>query len=800
MQESLSPNLLKELEKIKKSHLLRAEENLLQISAIKDLETRLEATERELEHKKSKIKHLEKEIIRINKTAIRSLESSAIGTNTQEKMTQSNQAKQKTLLEINLQETKLCSDKWEHCLQQYELELESYRKANKTRLLEVGVRNGGSLQCWSRYLGKDSEVVGIDIDCRASFLEHEGSVKSYVGDATDPSWTKLFCDKEADFDIIIDAGLHVNNEIIETFSLLFEKTKPGGIYIAEGLHSCYQESHHGSLTSDTTIAPAITFFKEIVDNINSEHWVSLYEYNISKVMPVLSEQIERKSHLRALLNSIESIKFTNSMVFIRKRISTTSGLGQRIFARKEAADEPAPLQSSDQRAIHTENANQNQIDSSTIDQLKQYFFNCTFAAKELLRIQNKTFLTDNGLSLKIIKSVAIGNNRYQLINVIEYRANDKFNFLVFQHVSSCDYIYIKDMQAWHFYCHVNPPLANRNLELYTKAEKELDELDSIHSFQGIIFGNFSPYHTFYDGALGLQTAKNYKALDNIPSFFTLKGIKYIDPANFFPELSKSLKTSGNLNDLNNAAKKSHGFYFLVGSFFDTANDNNSNILRGFDASAMEYAQSDYADITKKAEEAEVIIRKNRMNNCLIIWYGLLSTKRTWKEQSECIITIASYLESKSIKSCFVIDGYTSPVDMERDSKTLRKGIEDDLLIMKKIKLNIENNYQDISVVSCIGFTPIEKMRLASYCDYHISNGATGSIYVSRFHQKPGLLHYSNKAIPMNKQHIQYNHVYIPKECIHDIQENSEEAQNMDHVSYSIDPSEVLKIFKKLMTK
>ena len=53
---------------------------------------------------------------------------------------------------------------------------------------------------------------------------------------------------------------------------------------------------------------------------------------------------------------------------------------------------------------------------------------------------------------------------------------------------------------------------------------------------------------------------------------------------------------------------------------------------------------------------------------------------------------------------------------------------------------------------------------------------------------------------MNKQHIQYNHVYIPKECIHDIQENSEEAQNMDHVSYSIDPSEVLKIFKKLMTK
>ena len=165
-----------------------------------------------------------------------------------------------------------------------------------------------------------------------------------MGDATDPDWLKLFCDKEDDFDIIIDDGSHVNEDIIKTFVLLFKKIKPGGLYIGEDLHACYWESHNGGLPSETNIVSAFAFFKEIIDNINVEHWIEQCQYDVAKEMPLTSKQIEASESFRLQLNSVESIKFSNSMVFIKKSNNAITNLGKRIVADKEALVDADPLQ------------------------------------------------------------------------------------------------------------------------------------------------------------------------------------------------------------------------------------------------------------------------------------------------------------------------------------------------------------------------------------------------------------------------------------------------------------------------
>ena len=344
MQESLSSSLLEALEKIKESHLLKTEENLRHLEVAKQQEERIKSIQDELKHKNSKIQQLEEEINRIKKETFRSIKAKPINQKTREGGNLKNKSPRKSLLEIHLQDIKYCSDKWEQYFHQYELEIGCYRETKKIRLLEIGVQNGGSLQCWSEYFGIDSEIVGIDIDSKTSFLEYEGSIKNYVGDATDPDWLNLFHKKEADFDIIIDDGSHVSDDIIKTFVLLFEKIKPGGTYIVEDLHACYWKSHRGGIPSDTTVTSAITFFKEIIDYINSEHWIGECRYNIAREIPLLNQQIEQREHLRKLLHSIESIKFSNSMVFIKRSNSIYSALGKRIVANKRALVNDDPLQ------------------------------------------------------------------------------------------------------------------------------------------------------------------------------------------------------------------------------------------------------------------------------------------------------------------------------------------------------------------------------------------------------------------------------------------------------------------------
>ena len=91
---------------------------------------------------------------------------------------------------------------------------------------------GASLRMWREYF-PNAQVYGADIDKRILFEEER--IKTFYVDQTNPESIKYMWDeiKKANFDVIIDDGLHTSKAAITLFENSFKKLKPNGIYIIE---------------------------------------------------------------------------------------------------------------------------------------------------------------------------------------------------------------------------------------------------------------------------------------------------------------------------------------------------------------------------------------------------------------------------------------------------------------------------------------------------------------------------------------------------------------------------------------
>jgi hypothetical protein len=130
--------------------------------------------------------------------------------------------------------------KWQHYFDVYEEVLRSSR-GKPTRILEIGVFEGGSARMWMGYFGVGSTYVGVDINPACTIHEDmDRNINIRIGDQTDGQFLQSVAAEFGPFDVIIDDGSHISSHVIRSFELLFpDHLREGGIYLVEDLHAAY---------------------------------------------------------------------------------------------------------------------------------------------------------------------------------------------------------------------------------------------------------------------------------------------------------------------------------------------------------------------------------------------------------------------------------------------------------------------------------------------------------------------------------------------------------------------------------
>jgi len=154
--------------------------------------------------------------------------------------------------------------------------------------------------------------VGLDISPKVCELQLGDGIDLHCFDQADQTRLRQLASTEF-FDIVIDDGSHAQSDVISSFSVLFELLAPGGLYVVEDTHTSYLPDYKGGLRRPNT---SVEFFKFWTDCLTL---ITVHE-NVLAMGDPNAELTELLCHW------IDSIKFVDSMVVIRKRKSRKTPL------------------------------------------------------------------------------------------------------------------------------------------------------------------------------------------------------------------------------------------------------------------------------------------------------------------------------------------------------------------------------------------------------------------------------------------------------------------------------------------
>lgn len=231
-----------------------------------------------------------------------------------------------SLHDIHCSQAGKVADKWSLHLDEYARLFDPLR-ANPVRLLQIGVRNGSSLEVWARYFERAVSITGCDIDPACADLTFDDPrIHVVIGDASSRAVARTICMPDKLLDIVIDDGSHRSGDMVRSFGLYFDQLRAGGLYIVEDLHSSDRESGGDSLLERTS---AMAFFKQLADVVSHEHWGSaigrkawLNEFSIAHGIELDEE----------LLAQVHAVEFVNSMCIVRKDVAARNVLGHRVVS------------------------------------------------------------------------------------------------------------------------------------------------------------------------------------------------------------------------------------------------------------------------------------------------------------------------------------------------------------------------------------------------------------------------------------------------------------------------------------
>lgn len=196
---------------------------------------------------------------------------------------------------------------------QYE-ELFANIRVTPIKILEIGVLRGASLRAYRDYFYNADCVVGIDIkpECK-SYENVAKSIFVEIGDATNKEFITEITKKYGTFDLILDDGSHRNDDVINSFLILFPLLNNKGIYVVEDTITYKSPGY-----INPEYPNHLTFFSNFIPLLNQWRHDStegikdncVDPFKINKKTPDIFEQ------------SIDKIEFGCSYIAVHKLIRT----------------------------------------------------------------------------------------------------------------------------------------------------------------------------------------------------------------------------------------------------------------------------------------------------------------------------------------------------------------------------------------------------------------------------------------------------------------------------------------------
>lgn len=146
-------------------------------------------------------------------------------------------------------------------------------------VLEIGVKQGGSLEMWREYFGDGCRIYGVDIDPRCAACAGD-AISVLIGDQADRAFLAGLRRELPRIDILIDDGSHRVADQIATFEELFPHLSETGLYLGEDVHTSYWEQYGGGLAKPGSF---IEFSKALVDRLNAWHWQDIGQANADPI-------------------------------------------------------------------------------------------------------------------------------------------------------------------------------------------------------------------------------------------------------------------------------------------------------------------------------------------------------------------------------------------------------------------------------------------------------------------------------------------------------------------------------------
>jgi len=208
-------------------------------------------------------------------------------------------------------------------------------RGQSVRMLEIGVRNGGSLEIWSEYFPNAIIIVGCAVSSESRILSSDDSrIKFVVGDANTDVVERDIINLSKTFDVIIADGSRLSGEVVKSFVRYFGRLNEGGVFIVKDLQSSYWGQFNGGLYYPYS---SMAFFKRLVDVVNHEHWGVPKErrqllHGFSEMFNINFEE--------DVLAEIHSVEFTNSLCLVRKYLESSHALRQRSMVGQHEAVPP----------------------------------------------------------------------------------------------------------------------------------------------------------------------------------------------------------------------------------------------------------------------------------------------------------------------------------------------------------------------------------------------------------------------------------------------------------------------------